>query len=113
MISCPFHQNFLMPSNGIKNIKQLYLVFSLQLLDFVNKEDQLVNVAPDINAMNASFSELINSYKRSYISAHDMSFANDTIRLPVKPMNSHNETNNRIKSIIEQKKGNKIHLLIL
>ena len=26
-----------------------------------------------------------------------MSFANDTICLPVKPMNGHNETNNRIK----------------
>ena len=33
-----------------------------------------------------------------------MPFANDTIRLPLKPMNCHNETYNQIKSIIEQKK---------
>ena len=33
-----------------------------------------------------------------------MSFANNTIRLPVKPMNGHNETNDKIKSIIEPKK---------
>ena len=56
--------------------------------------------------MNSSFSDLINSCKRSLISADDMSFTNDTIHLPVKPMNGHNGTNNRIKSIIEQKKRN-------
>ena len=33
-----------------------------------------------------------------------MSFANDSIHLPVKPMNGHNETNNRIKSKFEQNK---------
>ena len=33
-----------------------------------------------------------------------MSFANDTIRVPVKPMNGHNKTKNRIKSIIVPKK---------
>ena len=31
--------------------------------------------------MNASFSELINLYKSTFISADDMSFANDTIHL--------------------------------
>ena len=62
-----------------KNIKQLNF-FLLQLLDFINKEDQVVNVVPDINAMNALSSELINSYERSFISADNMSFANDTIR---------------------------------
>ena len=40
--------------------------------------------------MNASFSDLMNLYKRSFISADDMSFANDTVHLPVKPMNGHN-----------------------
>ena len=59
---------------------------------------------PDMNTMNASFLDLIFSFKRSFISANDMSFANDTIRLPVKPMNGHNETNSSIKSIIKQKK---------
>ena len=62
--------------------------------------------------MNSLFSDLINSYKRCFISDDDTSFANDIISLPVKPMNGHNETNNRIKSIIEQEKGNKIHVLI-
>ena len=66
-----------------------------------------------MNTMNSSFSDLINSYKRSVILADDMTFANDIICLPVKPMNGHNETNNRIKSIIEQKKGYKINVLIL
>ena len=57
-----------------------------------------------MNTMNSSFSKLINSYKRSFISADDMSFTNDTIYLLVKPINDHNETNNKIKSIIEQMK---------
>ena len=87
--------------------------FLSQLLDFINKEDKLVNIVPNMNTMDSLFSDLINSYKRSFISADNMSFANDTICLPVKPMNGHNETNNRIKSIIEQKKGNKLHALIL
>ena len=63
--------------------------------------------------MGASFSELKKSYKRSFISADDTSFANDTIRLPVKPMNGHNETIYRIKAIIKHKKGNKIHIFFL
>ena len=66
-----------------------------------------------MNTMNSLFSDLINSYKRSCISADDLSFGNDTFCLPFKPINGHNETNNRIKSIIEQNKGNKLHALIL
>ena len=98
-------------SNALKRNKRyqtIIFVFLLQLLYFVNKEDQLVNVVPDINTMNASFSELINSCKRSFISADDISFAGDTICLPVKPM-----TSNQSKSIIERNKGNNIHIVIL
>ena len=93
-------------SNALKwNQKHqtIVFVFLLQLLEFVKKEDQLVNVVPDINTINLSFSELISSCKKSFISADDMSFADVSIRLPVKPMNGHNETNNQIKSFIEQK----------
>ena len=56
-------------SNSLKRNKRdqtIVFGFLLQLLDFVNKNNQLVNVVPDINTMNASFSELINSYKRKY-----------------------------------------------
>ena len=57
--------------------------------------------------MNVSFSELINSYTRSFISADDTTFENDTICLTVNSRNGHNEANNQIKSIIEQKKETK------
>ena len=56
--------------------------------------------------MNALFSDLLNSYKSSFISADDVSFANDTNGLPIKPMNGQNENNNKIKSIIEKRKQN-------
>ena len=85
-------------SNALKQNKKhqtIVFVFLLQLLGFVNKEDHLVNVVPHINIMNASFSELTNTYKRSFTSADDMTFANVTIHVLVKSMNGHNETNNR------------------
>ena len=47
-----------------------------------------------MKTMNVSFKELINSYSRSFISADDMSFANDVICLLINPMIGHNETNN-------------------
>ena len=78
--------------------------FLLQLLDFINEENRIVNIVPDMNTMNASFRELINSYKRSLTSAERMTFANDRIYLPVKPMNGRNETNNQIKSITEKER---------
>ena len=55
-----FYPNFIMPLNEKRRTKQLYLFF-LQLLDFVNKEDQFVNVVPNMNTMNKSFKEPMNS----------------------------------------------------
>ena len=54
--------------------------------------------------MNASFTELKNSYKRSITSVDDETFTNDSIYLPVKPMNGYNESNNRIKVINKERK---------
>ena len=51
--------------NAFKRNKKHQIVvfnFLLQILGFGNKEDQLGNVVPDVNTMNASLTEQINSY---------------------------------------------------
>ena len=63
-----------------------YICFLLQILDFINIEDWLINIVPDMTTMNASFIEEINSLKRCFMSAYDMTFANDITFLPVEPI---------------------------
>ena len=54
--------------------------------------------------MNKSFTSLIRKYNSSFISVNDMTLVNDDITMSSKPNNYHQETNNRLMSINEQRK---------
>ena len=81
-----------------QNPKVTICGFSLNLLDFVNNNTS-IDIVPDEDLMNKSFTKLVRKYYSSFVSVDDKTLINDDITMSSKPSNYHKETNNRLMSI--------------